>query len=69
MVALFSGGLKKLLSVMAFNSDVVVSMCSVARLEWYLTDTACLFLGYTTVSQNNLFIRSIFLKPSIPYVS
>ena len=31
------------------NTECMISMCSVARLEWYLTDLACLLLGITTV--------------------
>ncbi len=50
-VKLFASGLKKLMSDKACSSSMI-SMCSIARLEWYLTDLACLLLGVPTVSQN-----------------
>ena len=52
MVTWFSGGLKKLMSSPSCGSDGTISMCSVSRLEWYITDLSCLLLGYTTVSIN-----------------
>jgi len=54
MVSQFSGGLKRLMSSATCGLDAFVSMCSVARLEWYVTDLSCLLLGHTTVSTNAL---------------
>ena len=44
-VKAFSSGLKKLLQ----DRNCMVSMCSISRVEWYLTDLACLFLNVPTV--------------------
>lgn len=49
LVQKFASGLKKLLEVKCCAQSAV-SMCSIARLEWYLTDMACLLLGVATVS-------------------
>ena len=48
-VKAFGSGLKRLLLNKKCNNSMI-SMCSIARLEWYLTDLACLFLGVPTVS-------------------
>lgn len=48
-VKLFSSGLKKLVLDRGCSQSMV-SMCSISRLEWYLTDLACLLLSIPTVS-------------------
>lgn len=48
----FAAGLKKLL---AGHPSPMVSMCSVTRPEWYITDYACLLLGIPTVSLHLLY--------------
>ena len=45
----FASGLNKLLKDSG-AAHTMVSMCSIARLEWYLTDIACILLSLTTVS-------------------
>lgn len=49
LVKAFGSGLNKLLQDRGLCHSMI-SMCSVSRLEWYLTDVACLFLGIPTVS-------------------
>ena len=48
-VKAFGSGLTRILKDRKCSNSMV-SMCSIARLEWYLTDLACLFLGVPTVS-------------------
>ena len=49
MVKDFGSGLAKLMS--DGNCNQMVSMSSVPRLEWYVTDLACLLLGVPTVKE------------------
>ena len=49
LVKLFGSGLQKLMLNRGCSGSMV-SMCSISRLEWYLTDVACLLLGIPTVS-------------------
>ena len=51
MVKHFASGLMKMMTEKGITESLI-SMCSVSRLEWYLTDIACLLLGITTVSIN-----------------
>ncbi len=67
-VKVFSSGLKKLLQDKNCSHSMI-SMCSVPRLEWYLTDLTCLFLNVPTVSLlsfallNNVEMLYLFLGP------
>lgn len=49
MVRSFGSGLKKLMADKNC-SESMVSMASISRLEWYLTDLTCLLLSIPTVS-------------------
>ena len=42
----FASGLRY---VMKEDWTPMVAICSTTRLEWYITDIACMFLGITTV--------------------
>ena len=50
LVNWFGAGLMKLMLERGCGQQSMVSMCSVPRLEWYLTDLACLLLSIPTVS-------------------
>ena len=62
----FGAGLKQLLHTSRRDrSQSMISMCSISRLEWYLTDLACLLLGIPTVSQALLQLNFFFLPEAI----
>ena len=48
LVKQFASGLKQLISKQDWNQ--MVSICGTTRMEWYIADLACTFLGVTTVS-------------------
>lgn len=56
-VKLFAGGLHQLLFHNQSKS-MMAAVCSVCRLEWYVTDLACILLGIPTVS-GSLIVKEI----------